>query len=151
MTNSADPDQLASSEANWSGSALCAKTRHVAFNKRRVKHFARAHTQKLQMLATVQVAYYTASDKAHFSTKRTVNPHYNVRWTLITMYGEPSLQRQHLFPKTLPLKWICCCTEYLMSRLICKKGLVLFLFPHRTHVHWGNSNKYTKHMFLSKY
>ena len=37
MTNSADPDQLASSEANWSGSALFAKTGHVMFSKRRVK------------------------------------------------------------------------------------------------------------------
>ena len=36
MTNSADPDQLASSEANWSGSALFAKTGHVVFSKRRV-------------------------------------------------------------------------------------------------------------------
>ena len=39
MTNSADPDQLASSEANLSGSgsALFAKTGHVMFSKRRVK------------------------------------------------------------------------------------------------------------------
>ena len=37
MTNSADPDQLASSEANWSGSALFAKTGHVVFSKKRVK------------------------------------------------------------------------------------------------------------------
>ena len=37
MTNSADPDQLASSEANWSGSALFAKTGHVVFSKRRDK------------------------------------------------------------------------------------------------------------------
>ena len=29
MTNSADPDQLASSEANWSGSTLFAKARHI--------------------------------------------------------------------------------------------------------------------------
>ena len=36
MTNSADPDQLASSEANWSGSTLFAKTGHVVFSKRRV-------------------------------------------------------------------------------------------------------------------
>ena len=36
MTNSADPDQLAS-EANWSGSTLFAKTGHVVFSKRRVK------------------------------------------------------------------------------------------------------------------
>ena len=29
MTNSADPDQLASSEANWSGSTLFAKAGHI--------------------------------------------------------------------------------------------------------------------------
>ena len=29
MTNSADPDQLASEEANWSGSTLFAKAVHV--------------------------------------------------------------------------------------------------------------------------
>ena len=39
MTNRADPDQLASSEANWSGSTLFAKTGHVVFSKRRVKNF----------------------------------------------------------------------------------------------------------------
>ena len=37
MTNSADPDQLASSEANWSGSTLFAKTGLVVFSNRRVK------------------------------------------------------------------------------------------------------------------
>ena len=36
MTNSADPDQLASEEANWSGSALFAKTGHVVLSKWRV-------------------------------------------------------------------------------------------------------------------
>ena len=35
--NSADPDQLASSEANWSGSTLSAKTGHVVFSKRQIK------------------------------------------------------------------------------------------------------------------
>ena len=29
MTNSADPDQLASEEANWSGSTLFAKAGHI--------------------------------------------------------------------------------------------------------------------------
>ena len=29
MANSADPDQLASSEANWSGSTLFAKARYI--------------------------------------------------------------------------------------------------------------------------
>ena len=37
MTNSADPDQFASEEANWSGSTLFAQTRHVMLSKRRVK------------------------------------------------------------------------------------------------------------------
>ena len=37
MTNSADPDQLASSEANGSGSTLFAKIGHVVFSKRKVK------------------------------------------------------------------------------------------------------------------
>ena len=37
MANSVDSDLLASSEANWSGSTLFAKTRHVVFSKRRVK------------------------------------------------------------------------------------------------------------------
>ena len=39
MTNSVDQDQLASSEANYSGSTLFAKTGHVLFSKfkRRVK------------------------------------------------------------------------------------------------------------------
>ena len=39
MTNSADPDQLASSEANSSGSTLFAKTGHVVLSKRRIKVF----------------------------------------------------------------------------------------------------------------
>ena len=40
MTNNADPDQLASSsEANWSGSKLLAKTGQVVFSKRRIKMF----------------------------------------------------------------------------------------------------------------
>ena len=53
-------------------------------------------------------------------------------------------------------KWICCCKESLMERMIFKKGLALFLFPHRTlclgylleSPHWGDSNKYLKHMLL---
>ena len=38
MTNSADPEQLASSEANWSGSTLFDKTEHVVFSKRWVNY-----------------------------------------------------------------------------------------------------------------
>ena len=58
----------------------------------------------------------------------------NIEKLIGLMYSEPLLQWQHVFPMTLPLKWICCCTEYLMSRLICKKGLVSFLFTHKTYV-----------------
>ena len=36
MAHSADPGQLASSEANWSGSTLFAKTGQVVFSKKRV-------------------------------------------------------------------------------------------------------------------
>ena len=38
MTNSADADQLVSSEANWSGSTLFAKIGHVVSSKRWIKH-----------------------------------------------------------------------------------------------------------------
>ena len=48
----------------------------------------------------------------------------------IIIYNKP------LFQKTSPLKRICCCTEYLMSRMICNKGLVLFIFPLREHMFW---------------
>ena len=37
MANSADPDQLASSEANWSGSTLFAKKDLSGFSRTRVK------------------------------------------------------------------------------------------------------------------
>ena len=61
----------------------------------------------------------------------------------VIWYSEPLLQWQHLFSKMLPLKWICCKDSY-MDRMICKKDLVLFFFPHRTY----DSNKYPKHMLL---
>ena len=38
MTNSADSDQLASAEANWSGSTLFAKTGYVVFSKRKINY-----------------------------------------------------------------------------------------------------------------
>ena len=40
MTNSADPDQLASSEANWSGSTLFAKTGHWGSARPGLMHIA---------------------------------------------------------------------------------------------------------------
>ena len=41
MANSADPDQLASSEANWSGSTLFAKKGVSGFSRTRVKTLKR--------------------------------------------------------------------------------------------------------------
>ena len=37
MANSADPDQLASSETNWSGYTLFAKEGHIWFSRTKVK------------------------------------------------------------------------------------------------------------------
>ena len=37
MANSADPDQLASSDANWSGSTLFAKTGYIWVQQDKVK------------------------------------------------------------------------------------------------------------------
>ena len=37
---------------------------------------------------------------------------------LVHWYSEPSLYRQHLFPKMLPLKWICYCTEWILYEQI---------------------------------
>ena len=51
----------------------------------------------------------------------------------LSKYSEPSLQ-QHLFSKILSLKWIFCYKESLTDRMICKKDLVLLLFPHRVDV-----------------
>ena len=39
MANSADPDQLASSEAKWSGSTLFAKEGHIRVQQDRVSTF----------------------------------------------------------------------------------------------------------------
>ena len=33
--------------------------------------------------------------------------------------------------KVIAFKWIWCCKKSLMNGMMCKKGLVLFLFPHR--------------------
>ena len=64
-------------------------------------------------------------------------------------YSEPSLQRQHLFPKMLPLKWMCCCKDSLMDRMLYKKDLIEYMFwIHCVSPQWGDSNKYPNHMLL---
>ena len=53
-------------------------------------------------------------------------------WSVVK-YSESSLQRQHLFPKKLTFKWICCCKESLIDRMICKKDRFI-LISHWTYV-----------------
>ena len=51
MANSADPDQLTSSEANWSGSTLFAKTGYISwFSRTRVNIFVWTSTIYYPML-----------------------------------------------------------------------------------------------------
>ena len=52
-----------------------------------------------------------------------------LQWTLVHW--------QHLFPKKLPLKWICCYTEYLMSRLIVRKILLAHLSYAQDELLWS--------------
>ena len=142
---------------NWSylGNATSKRHNHPEEPKKKKKSWQETNNDKTQR----------PSCSGRQSDKQTLNKYSNRRIDTTktesptgnnTRYSEPALQRQHLFPKTLPLKWIYCCTEYIMSRLICKKGLVLSLFSHIEHMfwyllespHWGDSNKYWKHMFL---
>ena len=48
MANSAGPDQLASSEASWSGSTLFAKQDISGFSRTRVKHELPKYDNKAQ-------------------------------------------------------------------------------------------------------
>ena len=57
MTNSADPDQLATLEANWSGSTLFAKTGHAVLSKRRVKHKIKFKSEYYEKDLLVQVKF----------------------------------------------------------------------------------------------
>ena len=43
MTNSVDPDQLAFSEANWSGSTLFAKAGYIRFSRTRINVSKKHH------------------------------------------------------------------------------------------------------------
>ena len=62
------------------------------------------------------------------------------------LYSKPSLQRQYLFPKMLPLKWFCCCKESLnAAEWHIRKG---WFYSYTSIEHWGDSNKYQNHMFL---
>ena len=77
MTNSADPDQLASSEAKWSGATLFVKTGHVVFSKRRVNNLS---------VISWWCPDVTASSKITFR----VLPHWNFMPRYMTWYSTQS-------------------------------------------------------------
>ena len=56
MTNSADPDQLASPEANRSGSTLFAKTGHVVFSKRKVKENSKTCSSRCESAQSIMTS-----------------------------------------------------------------------------------------------
>ena len=72
MTNSADPDQLAFSEANWSGSTLFAKTGHDVFSKGRVK-IVGANSTMLMPLAESDPYVAPACLSSRDSDSKTMN------------------------------------------------------------------------------
>ena len=53
--------------------------------------------------------------------------------SILYKFSEPSLQRR-IFPKDVAIKMNLLLYRILMSRLLYKKSLVLFLFHHRTYV-----------------
>ena len=59
MANSADPDQLASSEANWSGSTL--------FVKQGISGFSRTRVKGKGPLNTMCVLNYSALENKHLN------------------------------------------------------------------------------------
>ena len=71
MTNSADPDQLVSSEANRSGSTLFAKTGISGFSKTRVKSlklFSLDHENKSNSHMKIYCTLCTAYTDPYIST-----------------------------------------------------------------------------------
>ena len=105
---------------------------HISFKRKKKKKKVFLAESREQQMASSICSFSESAQDRRCASMYSEEPYFNFNLTF--WYSEPSLQRQHLFPKTLPLKWIFYYTEYLMSRLICKNGLVLFLFPHRTYV-----------------
>ena len=95
MTNSADLDQLASSEASWSGSTLFAKTGHVLFSKRRVK---------LVLGDLCSLSYYTVVYECIWKQR-------THKWTKIGNLVLLSLWRQRIY------KWMKIGNLVLLSNL----------------------------------
>ena len=79
MTNSADPDQLASSEANWSGSALFAKIGISGISRTRVKYWTLSGSRYLERKNV-------ADQYANLSANLSAFPEPEGRHNLFTFY-----------------------------------------------------------------
>ena len=61
MANSADPDQLASSEANWSGSTLFAKAGYIRIQQDKGKFlFLTCYVQRISISNKVNSCFLTS-------------------------------------------------------------------------------------------
>ena len=89
MKNSTDPDQLAASKVNWSGSTLFAKTGHDVFSKRRVKEKKNLFS-KWGKLFSFKVVFISNGRRNQFLTVApTPHPHgMRFRYPLITLIPE---------------------------------------------------------------
>ena len=73
MTNSADPDQLASSEANWSGSTLFAKKGYDVFSKRMVSILSYTSDTSLIILDKLDLTWLPIAYEMYNTDKKTWN------------------------------------------------------------------------------
>ena len=94
MANSADPDQLASSEANWSGSTLFAKQGISGFSRTRVK--SQSHNLYFHQIHT-RVDFY----------KYSFYPFAIMQWNWLP-------QNIALLPISDSFKWAVCTVSYTM-------------------------------------
>ena len=109
MTNSADPDQLASSEANWSGSTLFAKTGHVVLSKRRVKTYTKHTYRSFVLFEISQLFWYTA--QYFFTTELPLRKRGNLsrKWKLLccSLYSTSSRKPRFLRVLTFLSQFWC--------------------------------------------
>ena len=73
-----------------------------------------------------------------FNSRRCLRLGFHTEWALVIT---ASLQRHHLFIRMMLSKWIFWCKKFFMSRIICKKVLNLFLFPHSIYIYLKRLSK----------
>ena len=78
--------------------------------------------------------YFTTTQRLYKFSKRNSWKRKRLETIKKVKYNEPSYNDSICSQKTLPLKWNCCCQESFIDRMIHKKDLALFSFPHRASV-----------------